>query len=410
MYLMLKKFIDIIYKKKKVESSSICMYPFMNMMVTANGKYKPCCKWSEVLTDHGKELQAPENTLLDAWNSDEMKQLRVDFLDGKMPAKCAVCWNEEKSGIQSMRYDSFNYGVDANNLNAIPFPIRLDIYPSNVCNLKCRICSPEYSNRWIEEARDTLGIDEEVHLNLTRENQDQIEKWLPNIVEIGLFGGEPLFLKECYALMEKCVELGYSKNITLLINTNGSIYSKKLIDIFSKFKKTHLNFSIDDIEERFEYQRKGGKWHHTLENIKKYLTSGGTSHKDIIECKICCTVSSLNIFYLPEIFELISNEFPGMAVYLNFLHGPYSLSAKNLPLAVKSIIKNRLIKNKKFLDIQFDAKQTRTLENIIDFLDLESNIPFSEFFNEIQRGDKYRNESFENTFPEFWEIIKSYKY
>src|SRR5690606_32300777 len=146
---------------------------------------------------------------------------------------------------------------------------------------------------------------------------------------------------ECYTLMELCVAKGYSKNITLLINTNGTIYSEKLVEIFKSFKKVLLNFSIDDIEARFEYQRKGANWEASINNIKQYTLAGGYRMQDKIECKMCCTVSSLNIYYLPEYFKWMDNTFPGMAVYLNFLHGPYSLSAKNLPESVKQKVKDK---------------------------------------------------------------------
>lgn len=390
-------------------NNSLCYYPFMNLMTTANGKYKPCCKWSEVLTNNGEELQAPKHSMKDAWSSDELKQLRKDLLAGKKPKKCQVCWNEEASGIKSMRYDSVNYGVNSRNLSKVNKPVRLDVYPSNVCNLKCRICSPEYSSKWIQEAKDTQGIDEEVHLNLTEENMNLLDDWLPNIVELGLFGGEPLFQKETFSLMQLCVDKGYSKNITLLINTNGSIYSEKLVNMFNSFKKVLLNFSIDDVEDRFEYQRKGAKWKHSITNIEKFVHAGGYKFEDRIESKMCCTVSSLNIYYLPEYFDWMNKTFPGMSIYLNFLHGPYSLSARNLPGEVKNKIREKLSANEVVFSGTDQTSQNRTLKNILDFLDLPQEHSFSLFFNEIKRGDEYRKESFPIVFSEFWDLISDFE-
>lgn len=404
--MFLDKLLNRELKVKK--DDSLCLYPFFNLMINADGKYKPCCKWSEALHHKGKTLQAPQNSMLEAWQSDELRQLRKDLKSGVKPKKCEVCWNEEKSGIKSMRYDSFDYGMKSDVFKA-KIPSRLDIYPSNVCNLKCRICSPEYSNRWIPEARETMGIEQEVHVNLNKKNLDLFYNWLPNIVELGLFGGEPLFMKECVGLLEHCVEKGWSKNITLLINTNGTIYSEKLVRIFKSFKKVLLNFSVDDVEKRFEYQRKGAKWKYTVENIKKYVAHGGYKSTDQIECKMCCTVSSLNVYYLPEYFDWLSQTFPGMHVYLNFLHGPYSLSAKNLPDEVKRLVENNLEKKKDSFNINFEAKQTRTIQNIIDFLALKPNVTFDQFFKEIKRGDKYRKESYETIFPEFYELLLPFK-
>src|SRR5690606_10906146 len=101
-------------------------------------------------------------------------------------------------------------------------------------------------------------------------------------------------------------------------------------------------FSIDDIGKRFEYQRKGADWEEAVRNIASYVDHGGYTHRDRIECKLCCTVSSLNIYYLPEFLSWMNAAFPGMNLYLNMLHGPWTLSCNNLPPEIKAVIKARL--------------------------------------------------------------------
>lgn len=394
---------------KPRKSSSLCLYPFFNTMVTANGKYKPCCKWSETLHHEGRELQAPKDTLMDAWNSDEMQAIRTEMLEGKYPEKCSVCWNEEKSGIRSMRFDSFEYQLKKDILSEPGTPKRLDLYLSNICNLKCRICSPEYSSKWIPEAKETLGIHENTHLNFTEENRQFIYNWLPDMVEIGLFGGEPFYNKECIELLSYCVDHRLSKKITLLINTNATIYSDEIVSLLKNFKKVYLNFSIDDIGKRFEYQRKGAIWNESIQVVSQFTKVGGFTGKDVIECKICCTVSALNIYYLPEMFEWCSQNFPGMLLYLNFLHGPIAFSANILPKEVKSMVSKKLKNNKNWKNIRFEKQQTRTIQDVIDFMSTENTNDFQLFFDEIERGDKYRKENFEAVFPEFYELIKPFK-
>jgi len=391
------------------QGSSLCLYPFFSLLMTANGKYKPCCKWHEVLHHKGKELQAPQDSFSDAWHSDEMVQLRQKFLNAEKPPKCSVCWKEEESGIRSMRYDSFDYQLRKNILKSPNTPKRLDLYPSNVCNLKCRICSPEYSSKWIPEAKETLGSNESVHLNFTEENLALIKTWLPGIIELGFFGGEPLYLKETIQLLQYCVEQGYSKSISLLINTNATIYSDELADLFKQFKKVLLNFSIDDIGERFEYQRKGAIWAEVVSNISKYIAAGGCRSTDQIECKICCTVSTLNIYYLPELYQWFADRFPELKIYLNFLHGPYALSVISLPDEVKKILCEHFNSNTGAIRQAKDEKLTRTIENIIEFLNTKPNVSFQEFFKELERGDNYRKESYPIIFPEWWKILSPYR-
>lgn len=85
--------------------------------------------------------------------------------------------------------------------------------------------------------------------------------------------------------------------------------------LLKKFKKVYLNFSIDDIGKRFEYQRKGANWNEVVENMKKYIAHGGYHGYNKIECKICCTVTNMNIFYFPEYFSFMNEHFAGLPVF-----------------------------------------------------------------------------------------------
>ena len=396
--------INKVFSRK--ESTPLCLYPFMNVLMTADGRYKPCCRWSETLTNEGSELSVINgDSINDAWLSTEMESLRSDMLHNRKNRKCSVCWEEDRSGIRSMRFDSFNYGythqIDAQHES---FPIRLDIYPSNRCNLRCRICSQHYSTGWIKEAKESLNDDGRVHENLSSINRFYIEKWLPNITEIGLFGGEPLYTEDCIELMNSMVSMGHSKRITLLINTNGTIYSDELISLFKKFKKVILNFSIDDVGARFEYQRKGANWSQTVKNLRSYLEHGGISGKSQIECKICCTVSAFNAFYLPETLTWFSDQpHPKIKVYLNVLHGPMSLSLRNLPNSAKELIEKKLISFQ--TGSRKESSQYRSVQNIVDFMNLRPEIPTESFSREVSRGDNYRKEKFATVFPELAEVL-----
>lgn len=398
---------EVVRRITKSNDAPLCMYPFMNILMAADGKYKPCCRWSETLSHNGRELSVSEgDSLADAWKCSEIAELREDMRRHRKNKKCSACWDEEKSGIRSMRFDSFNYGLSLSRkrMKALT-PIRLDVYPSNRCNLRCRICSPSYSTGWIKEAQQTLGVTGRVFENLNQANMDQLESWLPDIKEVGLFGGEPLYNEECINLLRLMVNNGWSKDISLLINTNGTIYTEELILLFKQFKKVILNFSIDDIEKRFEYQRKGAVWSNTVKVIKKYISQGGVNQGDQLECKICCTVSGFNAYYLPELFDWVGSELPdGIRVYLNILHGPFSLSLRNVPNKLKEQITQRL--TAEYLKEQSNVDgQYRTLRNIIDFIRSEPNIDQSAFLHEVQRGDRFRNETFEIIFPEIYGSI-----
>ena len=62
------------------------------------------------------------------------------------------------------------------------------------------------------------------------------------------------------------------RSVHLNYNTNGTVRpSKELIELWSQFKLVQLDFSIDDIGPRFEYQRYGAKWPEVTENLQWFI-------------------------------------------------------------------------------------------------------------------------------------------
>jgi sulfatase maturation enzyme AslB (radical SAM superfamily) len=242
---------------------------------------------------------------------------------------------------------------------------------------------------------------------MTEENAAAIRSWLPNITQLGFFGGEPLMSDENIALMRHCVETGHSKHISLLLNTNGTVYTDEIKDLFLRFRKVYINFSIDDIGERFEYQRNGAKWDEVVANMKSYLRYGGSTDKDTIECKICCSVTNMNIYYFPEYFAYMNTHFPGMPVYWNLVYEPWEFSIELLPESLKDIIRHKL-RHSIATTYTLDETKTKTVENLITFLDNTIAKDFNGFLRKIKLHDSYRNEDFAHTFPEWYALIQAH--
>lgn len=386
----------------------LCCYPFMQVLITANGKYRPCCKYTDYLTDKGELLDVRTHTAGEAWNADSMQRLRDKMRQGERDSGCAECWKEEAAGIRSMRYDSYQYPVTRRQLEQTEAPLRVEINASNVCNLKCRICSSWASTKWIAEEQALYGYAEQKHINLTPENLEVIRGWLPHLKEIGLFGGEPLLSEENLDLLRYCVSSGHARHLTLLLNTNTTVYTDEIAALFRNFKKVYLNFSVDDIGDRFEYERKGAKWTDSVAVIRKFLEHGGVNRRSRIVCKVNLTVSNLNVYYLPEFFEYFNAYFPGMPVYFNLLYNPAAYSIRNLPGPVKAQIAERLGSRVK-TSFRAHEQYTRTTGSVIRFMNGEPEAPFADFFSMTGKHDQYRQEKFQAVFPEFWALIRAYQ-
>jgi radical SAM protein with 4Fe4S-binding SPASM domain len=396
-------------KPRDPDKTDFCYYPFFQILVSAEGKYKPCSKYTGFIQHEGKDVTAKEWSIEEAWNSEHIASLRENFKKNARTQGCIECWKEQAIGLKPMRYDSYGYNIPESQVEKPESPMRVEINASNVCNLKCRICWSHASTRWIKEAKQLYGEQgREIYFNMTPDNQDAIKKWVPNFTEIGFFGGEPLMSEENIDLMRYCVETGHSKHIALLINTNTTVYTDEIAMLLKQFKNVYLNLSIDDIGKRFEYQRSGAKWDEVVENMKSFVKHGGYNSGDQMEIKICCSVSAMNIYYFPEYFEFMNEHFPGLPVYWNLVTGPFELSVKLLPAEVKEQIADRL---RKYISTTYkmEERRTKTIENLITYLNDREEHDFGYFFKKIEVHDEYRQESFAETFPEFYELIKPFR-
>lgn len=393
---------------RKPEESNFCYYPFMQILLTSEGKYRPCSKHMDHISHEGKILNAETATIEEAWNSDYMQEIRKQFKENKQFPGCSECWRQQKIGLKSMRYDSYQYNVEESQVQDPVSPLRIELNSSNVCNLRCRICYPTASSKWINEANKLYGWEEKIHENLKNENLEIVKSWSANLTELCLFGGEPLLSAENINLLNYLISSGNSKNIDLLFNTNGTVFSAEIVQILSSFKKVRMYFSIDDIGERFEYQRKGAKWCEVVENIRQAYHLSRSEQGANIDFKICTTVSSLNIYYFPEFFEFFGKEFPGLKIFWNLLFDPWELSVQALPNEVKKLIKSRL-ENQIHPTFKMTQEETNTIADLVKFLEFDIERPFQDFFLLINKHDVFRKESFQDVFPEFWQHLSKYQ-
>ena len=164
-----------------------------------------------------------------------------------------------------------------------------------------------------------------------------------NIESIRFFeitGGEPLMIKEQFDILQKCVDMGVAKNIDVHYNTNGTQFpEKELNEIWPHFKRIELAYSIDDIKERFEYQRHPAKWDLVNENILKFKNAGLQN----LSTQVCTTINVFNIVYLDELAPYI-DEWGVDFWHINALHQPEEFDIQQLPKDLKKTITNKLLK------------------------------------------------------------------
>jgi MoaA/NifB/PqqE/SkfB family radical SAM enzyme len=384
-----------------------------------NGKIAPCCMAAMYDDNELGDLQQNAN-IHDAWNSDKMKQLRLNMLNGKKSSLCTNCYQYEKVGKFSERmqynqdfkryYSRVTATMQDGNLKDLDVPL-IDIRFSNKCNYKCRICNSDYSSLWYEEELKT-GRTEPSKAKEMKPAMDDAKFWesferlLPDVERLHFAGGEPLFMDEHYRTLEHLIAIGKT-DVNLTYNTNFSTlrYKKNnVIDLWNKFHKVDVWASLDDMGDRGDYQRKGQRWRDIEDNIRTLQR----------ECPpavfgVNVTVNIFNVLQVPEFYRyMVENKFvqhDRMNLYLLFF--PHYFSIVNLSPALKQKALQQFESlESELLNRLPDASKIRNhVQAVITHMMSENGTKQKEFRHWIKAIDKVRGENFSSTFPELAEMM-----
>ena len=384
----------------------ICMLPWISIETSPIGTSRPCCLAMDEITDaNGIKYDLNKHTLTEIYQSGYMQALRQQFLNGEKPKTCERCWKEEDAGRVSKRINSrirlkeYYDSVDFTNTNPDQLWF-IDLKLGNICNLKCRICGSWSSSPWAQEEMAYLpDVKKKDHLAYTylkqgawpRENPqfwDNLRALLPNIKYFEFTGGEPFLIKEHFELLEYAVEHGYSKNIEIHYNTNGTVFPERA-DLWNEFKHVEIAFSIDNMGARFEYERYLAKWDLVQENIAKFMALRSKK----LTIHLCTTINIQNVYYLPEICAWISQQtFDN--VYFNMLHDPWHMCISRMTLTAKELVINRLRTH------EFSSKHRAEVIRIIKFIENGEGSDGTEFLRKMQQTDEFRKETMLTTHRE----------
>lgn len=367
------------------------------METTPMGEFRPCCLANEPIPNMNI---SQGDTIKDAFESTYMDDLRQQFLAGNKPVTCSKCWALEDAGGTSKRMISNQkFGV-----NTAQKKIRfLDLKLGNICNLKCRICGGWSSSKW---ANEEIKQGSEIAKYWMKQGQwprqetklwQEIVDMLPHIDYFEFTGGEPFLIQEHFDILTASVKKGTSKHQQIHYNTNGTTFPADAIEhIWPHFKEVEIAFSIDDLAERFEYQRHGAVWeevNHNVERISAYKKQFN------LKTQICCTINIQNIYNLDVMAEWIAQQNFDF-VFFNYLQEDKVWNVQNLPHKYKDIIQNKLAKYKGVY--QKDVAQAVKYMLSVDGYNTALR---ERLQRKVKDSDQFRNENFELTFPEYQGLI-----
>jgi hypothetical protein len=458
------KILEFQNKLEATASDTFCVLPWIHFATRPNGDMRLCCSANAsgasssdhtvglVKQEGGKPANFGRDTPMSAWNNDYMKSVRTTMLDSKIPKSCTKCFEEESKGVVSKRlWETFTWmkdGLDIEELikqtaedGTVPEElVYLDLRLGHTCNLKCIMCSPHDSSKWVSDykkvfpiiknpvVKDQMQWSEADFNNYWYEQPtfwEEMFKQIPNLKQVYFAGGEPLMIKEHKMFLEEIIRQGYADKILIRYNSNGLILGDDIIDLWKQFKKVKFAVSIDDITDRNHYIRYPTDWSVLEANLHKLDNT-----PDNIHVSIATAIQILNIKTLPELakwkitqnFKKINleNIYDGVTagggiVNMHLLYIPTFLSIKCLPIEDKVEVRRIFGEFANWLHENYTQDKNFWKDNpygwkrwqaVLDFMDAEDHTHLLPAFKEyIEKMDAVRKTSFAEIFPNLSHLI-----
>ena len=386
---------------------TICAQPWISLDVSTSGRLRPCCYFEgNIKQEDGSDYHINDHSLEQVYNSKYMKDLRQRFVQGDRPKACGMCWTDERNGSKSKRmllkHRFIPYSYDANweqdDIRNLKF---VSVHAGNICNLKCRICSPGNSSKIAEEQLRQIPLQErkthEVYKKLVSgrwvEDTKVWNKLTDSDINIEYFdfaGGEPMLQLQHFSALEKIIDQDRAPRVQLHYNTNGTIFPSQHAELWKKFKMVNISLSIDNIQDRFEVERSGMGWSVLQTNLDKFFSL--RSHN--IKISLNLSVNIQNVLYLPEICNWIESQ-SFDSVHFNHVYDPEIFYIGNVTATAQSKILERL--DAYVCDNSVLQSFVNTSAEIVRFADLSNGIEFCKYMKHL---DNLRNQDFSQTHRE----------
>ena len=430
----------------KLSSNTFCPLPWIHLATRPNGDVRLCCtanasgadvvdtKDVGLVKQDGVVMNLRDHTIEEVWNSEQMRQTRLQMLAGEKPASCLKCYQEEHNGIVSKRQwetvvwkeriDVAEVVAKTTTTGHLPVDIPyFDLRLGNMCQLKCVMCSPHDSSAWIKEWK--IQYPKYKTIELQQDQQWDIDfdyTWYQkgvflesmraqahNIKELYFAGGEPLLIPEHYKILEFMIAAGAAANCVLRYNSNGLELPEKLFELWNHFKQVKFNFSVDAMGARNDYIRYPSKWENVVANLKRLDDT-----PDNIVVNIACAVQLLNVMYVPELvhwknsmnFKKINLPPYGAGLIgTHLVYLPSYLNVRVLPKHLKDKVSanidyfcHRQTRNQEFVNNPYGLKRWQGLVQYMNQADWSDKIPT--LLDYLETTDTQRGTDFRKVFPE----------
>ena len=350
-----------------------CVLPFFGYEYASTGNNTHCCL-------------LPRNYNIDS--------LRKSILKGERSEFCHRCWDLEDAGLISdrkLKNSALDFYWDR-DIGLIEEDVKQGKYrtlmvkntTSNTCNSTCITCGSGVSTAWAPLEKK-MGIIPIKSSSMTRED---IVKNLnfKELVSLNFIGGEPLYEKLNFYILEQLLEAGNDKCF-IQVTTNGSVaLSKENKELLAKFKNVNFNVSIDGVGPVFEYLRYPLKWADVISNLEFFR-----SVTDNVS--VSYTSSNLNVLYHHETINWFKEQ--NLQYHFNPVNEPVYFRPSALPVNIKEAI----LKKFNYSD---DLKFLIALEHAA-----RDDEDFNKMLDVTVKQDLVKGIAIKDYLPEFYTLINS---
>jgi MoaA/NifB/PqqE/SkfB family radical SAM enzyme len=290
------------------EIDTACRAPHTSLHVDQFGDVRPCCQSARVLGN------VSDTSLTQIWRGPELAELRaaVDRHDLSLGCEhCAWAGRDRRSETYAARYDHDRLPTPDEG------PVRLELAPSNSCNLQCTMCNGDWSSsiRLHREGRPALPR------RFGDEQVAQVAALAAGLDELHLFGGEPLLMAEAVRLLEVAAE----HELRCVITTNGTVLTPRVEALIDR-PGVDLVVSVDGTSpEVYEAIRVGASWSQLLAHLDRFQELAA-SHGNRVDLAHCLITSNWHEF--ADHLRWAARR--RLEVYVNDVLSPVELSLHHL--------------------------------------------------------------------------------
>lgn len=430
-----------------IKNGSFCAIPWVSLMVNTNSQIRFCCiasgQGAYPTDDNGKAFIAGKSSLQDAWTSESMRTIREAMISGEKVAACVNCYHQESIGKDSYRQmmtrewinkigsEEFSKiiqdSVDSYHNNLPPI-VYLDLRLGNLCNLKCRMCSPFNSSQIAKEHFDLWENTEYQQVwkerwggnpEYLRKEQNWVESnfmWdeliamIPNLKKVYMTGGEPTMIASNYRFMQECIAAGMSDKIELFFNTNCTNVTDKFLDQLSKFKMVFINASIDGTDLVNDYIRFPSNWNKIRENVEKLANLSNVVMNITPVVQVYNAQNLTDLLKFAEHLSITYHKDIGVDFLIN--RHPNYFDVTILPQQIRMQSANSL---KDYRSQSARYNQNYLIKNSVDAIinllegDRNENWPklVKDFLSITAVYDQKRQQNFQQALPEIYESLQN---